>query len=139
MVLPDFDGMTDEELVKALTPIVRSAINANYYRILGQTSLPIPIEVIERYVKLDQPFYGELIPIWTRKRVHGFLWKDCDVSNGGGITFDIYVWGVTSDALFRPVEIRNTIFTRKYWWKMYFLRSLIETTLKLKPESLRFR
>ena len=150
---PDWDKLSDKELVDALTPILRSIINACYYRVLGQASIQVPIEVIERYIDISThgktPFYGEKkevvtpTPMVWKKYVRILLWKDCDVSNGKGLTTDIWVWGFTSEGFKRlrkfMTKERNTVFTRKYWWKCYVIRGTIENALGLKPNALRLR
>jgi len=119
--------MTDEELIEALTPIIRSTVNANYYRVLGITSLPFDIRDVERYIVLQTEgkgeFFGETEDRLEKGRARWFIWRDCDVSKGHGITFSMHVWGRVGGI--------NTVFTRTGFYKMYLLRSKIESVLRL--------
>ena len=130
----EFEVMDDETLVKAMTPPISSAIHACYYRVLGQASVPWNIKPVERFIQLNAEgkgkFFGEIVPIIMTDSVHFFLWKNCDVSDGHGITYNVYIWGIAKG--------KNCVFTRKYWWKMY-LRAEVEKSLGLKPQSLRLR
>lgn len=129
----EFDAMDDATFVAAMTPPMESVITACFYRVLGQSSLPFNIKQIERYINLQGQikYGGELVPIVSTGTMHLYLWKDCDISGGKGITFNLYVWGVPG--------ARNSVFTRKYWWGMYILRSKAESTLGLPSEFLRLR
>ena len=150
---PNWDELTDEELIETLNPIMHSIINANYYRILSQMSLHVPITVVERYIKANEtlgPWYGKLIPVYHGKKfipgigratLHVNLWKNCDVSRGKGMKFDTWVWGLDKgkyrDKYGNIVYPKsNTIFTRKLWWTCYLLRAPLEKRLKLKPGTL---
>lgn len=128
-----FDAMDDATFVAAMTPPMESVITACFYRIFGQSSLPFDIRQIERFISLQGQikYGGELVPIVKNKMLHLYLWKDCDISGGKGITFNVYVWGVPGG--------RNSIFTRRYWWGAYVLRSKAETTLGIPNESLSVR
>jgi hypothetical protein len=130
---PEFDAMDDATFVDAMTPPMESVITACFYRVLGQSSLPFNIKQIERFINLQGKniYGGDLVPIVSTNQLHLYLWKNCDVSHGHGITFNVYVWGIPN--------ARNTVFTRKYWWGCYVLRSKIESILKVPSESLRIR
>lgn len=131
----EFELMDDETLVKAMTPPISSAIHACYYRSLGQASVPWNIKSVERFIKLNTEgkgkFFGEIVPIIMTDKLHLFLWENCDVSEGHGINYDTYVWGLTDGI--------NVILSRRYFWKMYFIRGMAEKTLGLSPQSLRVR
>ena len=128
-----FDAMDNAAFVEAMASPMESVITACFYRILGQSSLPFNIKQIERFISLQGQikYGGDLIPIVKNELLHLYLWKDCDVSGGKGITFNVYVWGVPG--------ARNSIFTRKYWWGAYIIRSQVETHLGLPNESLSIR
>lgn len=131
----EFEEMDDETLIEAMTPPISSAIHACYYRILGQASVPWNIKPVERFIQLNTEgqgkFFGEIVPIVMTDKVRLFMWKNCDVSEGHGVTYDTYVWGSTNSI--------NTILSRRYFWKMYVIRGMAEKQLALEPESLRPR
>lgn len=131
----EFNQMDDETLIKAMTPPISSAIHACYYRILGQASVPWNIKPVERFIQLNAEgkgkFFGEIVPIIMTNRIRLFLWKNCDVSEGHGISYNVYVWGWANG--------KNTVLTRKYWIKAYVVRSKIESDFGLEPMSLRLR
>ncbi len=131
----EFDAMDDATFIKAITPSMESVITACFYRVLGQSSLPFSIEQVERFINLNVggkgKYSGELVPIIVDERFRLYLWKNCDVSDGHGITYNVYVWGIPG--------MKNSVFTRKYWWGAYVIRSTVEKQLNLKPESLRIR
>ena len=131
----EFEAMDDTTLVEAMTPPISSAVHACYYRILGQASVPWNLKSVERFIKLNTEgkgkFFGEIVPIIMNDKFHLFLWKNCDVSNGHGITYSVYVSGLTNGV--------NVGFTRRYFWKMYFVRGMVEKSLAIQPESLRIR
>jgi hypothetical protein len=125
-----FDVMDDAAFVAAMTPPMESVITACFYRVLGQSSLPFNIKQIERFISLQGQikYGGELVPIVKNEILHLYIWKNCDVSGGKGITFNVYVWGIPGG--------RNCIFTRKNWWGAYIIRSKMETSFGLPNESL---
>ncbi|GAH26054.1 unnamed protein product [marine sediment metagenome] len=131
----EFEAMDDETLINAMTPPISSAIHACYYRSLGQASVPWNIKSVERFIQLNTEgkgkFFGEIAPLIMNDKFHLFLWKNCDVSEGHGITYNVYVWGLTNGV--------NVVFSRRYFWKMYFIRGAVEESLGLKPMTLRPR
>lgn len=131
----EFEDMDDNTLIRAMTPPISSAIHACYYRVLGQSSLPWNIKPVERFIQLNTEgkgnFFGEIVPIVMNDTFRLFMWKGCDVSEGHGITYNAYVWGLTNG--------KNCVFTRKYWWKGYLLRGAVEESFGLKPMTLRPR
>jgi len=131
----EFEDMSDEELIAAMTPAISSSIHACYYRVLGLANVPWNISPIERFMELNAQgagiFLGEIEPVYVDERLHIWLWKNCDISEGHGITFNLYVGGLADSA--------NTYFTRKYWWKLYLLRGMMEKSLEIEPEVFRVR
>jgi len=136
----EFDGMDDATFLEAITPAMDSVLTAVFYRVLGQSSLPWNIKYIERFMQLSAGptlsdvktrYDGEIVPIVVNNLVHAYLWKGMDVSAGHGIKTNIHVWGLKDGG--------NTVFTRKYWWTAYVLRSQVEAKLNLRPNALRMR
>jgi hypothetical protein len=130
-----FESMDDDTFLAAITPAMDSVLTAVFYRVLGQSSLPWNIKYIERFMKLSVDgktnYHGEVVPILVNDRIHLYLWKKCDISAGHGLTTNIHVWGFKNGG--------NSVFTRKYWFKAYVIRSKIESSLNLQPMSLRLR
>ena len=134
----EFDAMDDQTFLDAITPAMDSVLTAVFYRVLGQSSLPWNIKYIERFIQLNTAplqlnttYGGELVPIVVNDHIHVYLWKNMDVSNGHGIKTDIHVWGLNKGG--------NAVFTRKYWWAAYILRTQVEQQLSLKQNTLRLR
>lgn len=131
----EFEDMSDDELLAAMTPAISSSIHACYYRTSGLANVPWNIKPVERFMKLNAEgkgiFYGEVEPVKITDRIHIWMWKNCDVSEGRGITYNVHVGGLTNSV--------NTYFVRKYWWKAYVIRGMMEKTLGLEPEILRAR
>lgn len=138
--------MGDDDFIKSMSFVMNAAIGSTYYRLLGLSMLPIPLEHVERYIRLSEEGmtgYGgklvELKPLGVRPEIimRGVSWKNCDVSKGFNLTFDLYVGGLAMKR--RPGTLQNTVFARKYWWKLYLVRSLSEGLLRVPPGTLRLR
>lgn len=131
----EFDEMDDDTFLAAITPAMDSVLTAVFYRVLGQSSLPWNIKHIERFMQLSiagkTRYGGEIVSVMVNDQIHLYLWKNCDISAGHGLTTNIHVWGLKNGS--------NSVFTRKYWWAAYILRSQVEQKLSLKSNSLRIR
>jgi len=107
--------MSEEDIIAKYEPVVASAIYANYYRVLGQSSLPFNINEMIKFVEAETRGYGKFGG--TMKWIQdGTVFKAVrweDVTVGEDVTFNMIVWGFNAG--------KNTVFSRVGFWRMYIL------------------
>ena len=102
-------------------PVASSAIQANYYRILGQSSLPFNIMDITKFIEAEVSghgiFNGSMKIVYDGTFLRVIRWEDIRV--GEGLTFNMLVWGLKAG--------KNSVFSRVGFWRMYILSLLLRS------------
>ena len=147
--------MDEEEAfryIEKYEPLFDSAIYACYYRILGQSSIPLPIDEVIKFIEAEVlygKYGGELIEVYPWGFTHKFLgrffkcylWKDVVLSKPDAeepyVADGFWVWGMRPRRIGEK-EIRgtNTVFTRFKFWECYVIRGPLEKCLVPRYQAL---
>jgi len=148
----EMDEEEARKYIEKYEPLFDSVIYACYYRILGQSSVPLPIDEVVKFIQAEVQYGkygGELVEMYpwgfTRpllsKVFKSYLWRNVRLSSPEAeepyVADGFWVWGMPERRIGgKVIRGSNTVFTRFKFWECYVIRGPLEKCLVPRYQAL---